>query len=121
GCRAARATAWNARRTGKPSPSRPRGAVVTLTTGRGWDSGSGSGIRGRVRVSAVTAGMVVSGSLGQAVAARNAGSPQCYSAPAARSEVPEAAEGVGVAVRPVGAGRVAPDRRGQARDPTPDL
>src|ERR1700736_5870645 len=49
----------NARRTGKPSPSRPCGAVVMLTTGRGCVAvGSGNGICGSlVMSSTVTAGM----------------------------------------------------------------
>src|SRR3984893_1885521 len=49
----------NARRTGNPSPSRPCGAVVTLTTGRAWvAAGSGSGMCGSlVMSSTVTAGI----------------------------------------------------------------
>jgi hypothetical protein len=42
-----------ARRTGKPSPSNPEGAVVTDRTGRSTDaSGSGSVIAGSLRGSA---------------------------------------------------------------------
>src|SRR3954451_10934268 len=56
-----RSTPANARRTGKPSPSNPVGAVVTLTTGRSRSTaGSVVGVRGNVRVSAVTAGMASS-------------------------------------------------------------
>src|ERR1700686_84875 len=49
----------NARRTGNPSPSRPRGAVVMLTTGRACVAvGSGSGMCGSlVMSSTVTAGI----------------------------------------------------------------
>src|ERR1700730_4532860 len=49
----------NARRTGNPSPSRPCGAVVTLTTGRACVAvGSGRGMCGSlVMSSTVTAGI----------------------------------------------------------------
>ena len=53
-------TPANARRTGKPSPSKPDGAVVSRVTGR-WRAtiGSGLGMRGRtVMSSTVMAGMV---------------------------------------------------------------
>ena len=52
-------TPWKARRTGNPSPSNPRGALVRLTTGRSRASdGSGAGTRGSaVRSSTVIAGM----------------------------------------------------------------
>src|SRR5881394_4096104 len=55
----ARSTPAKARRTGKPSPSNPDGAVVTDATGRSAAAvGSGSGTRGRTRMSStVTAGM----------------------------------------------------------------
>ena len=55
----ARSTPAKARRTGKPSPSKPDGAVVTDTTGRSAAvAASGSGTRGRTRMSStVTAGM----------------------------------------------------------------
>src|SRR5262249_39759091 len=55
----ARSTPAKARRTGKPSPSNPDGAVVTDATGRATAAvGAGSGARGRARrSSAVTAGM----------------------------------------------------------------
>src|ERR1700709_1879990 len=59
GSSAARSTPAKARNTGKPSPSKPRGAVVTDSTGR-WlvDAGSGTAIRGRtVRSSTVMAGI----------------------------------------------------------------
>src|SRR4051812_27160371 len=59
GSRSARSTPAKARRTGKPSPSNPRGADVTPRTGR-WRAsvGSGSAIRGRtVMSSTTTAGM----------------------------------------------------------------
>jgi len=48
-----------ARRTGKPSPSSPEGAVVTVITGRScWTAGSVSGTRGNWSMDAtVTAGM----------------------------------------------------------------
>src|SRR6266705_5186950 len=52
-----RSTPANARRTGKPSPSSPLGAVLTPSTGRSTAAGAGSGSRGRVSVSAVTAGI----------------------------------------------------------------
>jgi len=54
-----RSTPWNARRTGKPSPSNPRGALVTLTTARSRArAGPGVRIRGRTEMSStVTAGM----------------------------------------------------------------
>ncbi len=52
----------NARCTGNPSPSNPRGAVVTDATGRSVaSSGSGTGIVGRVDKSlTVTAGIGIS-------------------------------------------------------------
>src|SRR5215471_21756885 len=55
----ARSTPAKARRTGKPSPSNPDGAVVTDATGRSATAvASGSGTRGRTRMSStVTAGM----------------------------------------------------------------
>src|SRR3984957_21289371 len=55
-----RSTPAKARRTGKPSPSNPDGAVVTETTGRSTVvAASGSLTRGRTRMSStVTAGMV---------------------------------------------------------------
>src|SRR5258708_6716968 len=57
GSRSFRWTPANARRTGKPSPSKPDGAVVILTTGRS-PSDAGSVTRGRTRrLSTVTAGM----------------------------------------------------------------
>src|SRR5579859_7086798 len=57
GSRSGRLTPANARRTGKPSPSKPDGAVVILTTGRS-PSAAGSVTRGRTsRFSTVTAGM----------------------------------------------------------------
>src|SRR6476660_2337461 len=60
GSRSARSTPAKARRTGNPSPSNPRGALVMLRTGRGRaTAGSGSGTRGRmVMSSTTTAGMV---------------------------------------------------------------
>src|SRR5262249_54199528 len=58
GSRSARLTPANARRTGKPSPSRPAGAVVMLRTGRMRASGPTSGKDGTVvRSSTVTAGI----------------------------------------------------------------
>ena len=57
-----------ARRTGKPSPSKPLGAVVSEINGRSWASIVGASIRGSVSVSAVTAGMVVLSRLLQLVA-----------------------------------------------------
>src|SRR4029450_8417454 len=57
GSRVARSTPAKARRTGKPSPSKPEGAVVTVTTGRSAAVGSTVGIRGRATVSALMAGM----------------------------------------------------------------
>src|SRR5688572_19022253 len=59
GSRSARDTPAKARRTGKPSPSNPRGAVVTEVARRSWVvAGSGSGTRGRTRTSStVMAGM----------------------------------------------------------------
>src|SRR6266498_6137670 len=58
GSSARRSTPAKARRTGKPSPSRPEGAVVTEITGRSAAWGPGSGTRGRAMVSLVTAGIV---------------------------------------------------------------
>src|SRR5919106_6317244 len=52
-----RSTPAKARRTGKPSPSKPEGAVVTERTGRSAAVGSTLGIRGRATVSALMAGM----------------------------------------------------------------
>ena len=72
GSRAARSTPAKARRAGKPSPSRPDGAVVTDTTGRSRAAGSRWGTRARTMVSALMAGMTaheraqVARSLGQA-------------------------------------------------------
>lgn len=59
GSSARRSTPANARRTGKPSPSNPCGAVVTETTGRATlVVGSGVPTRGKVKTSStVTAGM----------------------------------------------------------------
>src|SRR5512144_1081442 len=59
GSRSARSTPAKARRTGKPSPSKPLGAVVTDFTGRSTASAAVTVILGRVRVSAVTAGIWV--------------------------------------------------------------
>src|SRR4026207_1865598 len=59
GSSAPRSTPANARRTGDPPPSDPRGAVVTPRTARwrAW-TGSGAGMRGRmVMSSTVMAGM----------------------------------------------------------------
>ncbi len=60
GSRSRRSTPAKARRTGKPSPSKPCGAVVTDRTGRSTEPAAGAAIRGRLRGSAVTAGMVTS-------------------------------------------------------------
>jgi hypothetical protein len=60
GSSAAELTPANARTTGKPSPSYPRGPVVTDRTGRGVSVAAGPAIRGRVRVSAVMAGIGIS-------------------------------------------------------------
>src|SRR5919199_4939383 len=58
GSRSASDTPANARRTGKPSPSKPRGAVVIDRTGRSRVRvGSSEVMRGRVSVFAVTAGI----------------------------------------------------------------
>src|SRR5437764_8535360 len=57
GSSASTGTPAKARRTGKPSPSKPDGAAVTPATGGSTAPAAGSGRRGRVRVSAVTAGM----------------------------------------------------------------
>src|SRR5215218_1076156 len=57
GSRAARSTPAKARRTGKPSPSNPEGAVVTETTGRSTASAATEDSLGRAIVSAVTAGI----------------------------------------------------------------
>src|SRR5215211_9003194 len=57
GSRARRSAPAKARRTGKPSPSNPEGAVVTEVTGRSTAVGSRSGTRGRATVSALMAGM----------------------------------------------------------------
>src|SRR5205807_579081 len=63
GSRSARSTPAKARRTGNPSPSKARGAVVTERTGRGRASAPGAGIFGRESGSAVTAGTMASRSL----------------------------------------------------------
>src|SRR4051812_3502276 len=61
GSRSRRSTPANARRTGKPSPSTPDGAVVTERTRRRTVPGAGRGTRGRTVVSStVTAGMPAS-------------------------------------------------------------
>src|SRR5262245_38140890 len=57
GSRCRRSTPANARRTGKPSPSKPDGAVVTERTWRSRASTVGAGSFGRVKGSALTAGM----------------------------------------------------------------
>ena len=58
GSSCARSMPANARRTGKPSPSKPCGAVVTCHTGRGWSPSPGVFRRGRtVMSSTVIAGM----------------------------------------------------------------
>src|SRR4051812_1425989 len=58
GSRSRRSTPAKARRTGKPSPSKPDGAVVTDRVRRRTVPGAGSGTRGRVVVSStVTAGI----------------------------------------------------------------
>src|SRR5688572_25406570 len=57
GSRVASSTPAKARRTGKPSPSNPVGAVVTERTGRCTASKVGEASRGRATVSAVTAGI----------------------------------------------------------------
>ena len=59
GSRSATSTPANARRTGKPSPSNPFGAVVTERTGRGLTAVVGTVREGTVAVSAVTAGMTI--------------------------------------------------------------
>src|SRR5215217_8093976 len=59
GSRSRRSTPAKARRTGKPSPSKPDGAVVTERTRRRTVPGAGTGTRARVVVSStVIAGMV---------------------------------------------------------------
>src|SRR5437762_2324309 len=61
GSRSARSTPANARRTGKPSPSNPAGAVVTERTGRSRAPSRGRGRRSKlVRSSTVIAGIRVS-------------------------------------------------------------
>src|SRR5918996_2028579 len=61
GSRASSATPANALRTGKPSPSKPLGALVTARTGRCTPDGSARGIRGSaVMSSTVTAGTTTS-------------------------------------------------------------
>src|SRR5579875_2640662 len=57
GSRSRTETPANARTTGKPSPSYPRGPVVTCLTGRSVSPSVAAATRGRVRVSAVMAGM----------------------------------------------------------------
>src|SRR5687768_7173163 len=57
GSRTSSGTPAKARRTGKPSPSKPDGALCTSATGRSTAPAAGSGRRGSERVSAVTAGM----------------------------------------------------------------
>src|SRR3954471_4256252 len=51
GSRSRRSTPAKARRTGKPSPSNPDGAVVTDRTRRRTVPGAGAGTRGRAVVS----------------------------------------------------------------------
>src|SRR6476620_1065978 len=70
GSRSARSTWEKARRTGKPSPSRPLRAIVRLLTGRSRATvGSGSGMRCRtVTSSTVIAGMGLVSILGVATA-----------------------------------------------------
>src|SRR5687768_15096180 len=67
GSRSRRSTPAKARRTGKPSPSMPAGAVVTERTPRSTTAAAGRSIFGRVRVSAVTAGTSRSNVDGSAV------------------------------------------------------
>lgn len=58
GSRSRRSAPANARRTGKPSPSNPDGAVVMERTRRCTAVGASAGTRGRtVRSATVTAGM----------------------------------------------------------------
>ena len=65
GSRSAKFTPANARRTGKPSPSKPEGAVVMLRTGRMRASSPTTGKEGTVaRSSTVTAGIVRSSEVG---------------------------------------------------------
>src|SRR5690242_18898233 len=60
GSRSSRATPAKARRTGKPSPSKPRGAVVIERTGRRTACGVMAVMRGSARVlETVTAGIEV--------------------------------------------------------------
>src|SRR5918912_2062185 len=63
GSRSPSETPANARRTGKPSPSKPRGAVVIDRTARNWLwRGSRAVTRGSARtLSGVMAGIVVRG------------------------------------------------------------
>src|SRR4051812_12327298 len=77
GSRSRRSTPAKARRTGKPSPSKPEGAVVTDRVRRRTVRGAGTGTRGRVVVSStVTAGMPASSVENSTTGAhRSAGEP----------------------------------------------
>src|SRR3954453_14123364 len=78
GSRSRRSTPAKARRTGKPSPSKPDGAVVTERTRRRTVPGAGTGTRGRVVVSStVTAGMPASSVESSTSADSSAARPRC--------------------------------------------
>src|SRR4051812_31759875 len=78
GSRSRRSTPAKARRTGKPSPSKPDGAVVTERTRRRTVPGAGTGTRGRVVVSStVTAGMPASSVENSTSGDTSAARPRC--------------------------------------------
>src|SRR5580692_8358991 len=79
GSRSASGTPAKARRTGKPSPSKPAGASVTDLTGRMVERSAGAVRRGRTRLSGtVTAGMAISLSFDFAGCVRKAAPADSY-------------------------------------------
>ena len=126
GSRSRRSTPANARRTGKPSPSKPDGAVVTERTRRRTVPGAGTGTRGRVVVSStVTAGMPASLVEVSTNGDSSAADPRCHSpsAPAVRGLRGRAARAGLRAVEPATPARLPqadglrPVRRGPGRRP----
>ena len=112
GSRSRRSTPANARRTGKPSPSKPDGAVVTERTRRRTVPGAGTGTRGRVVVSStVTAGMPASLVEVSTSGDCSAADPRCHSLPRAFGGV--ARRGQAPAVQPA-SGTVPPGRLSEA-------
>src|SRR4051794_36536101 len=88
GSRSRRSTPAKARRTGKPSPSKPEGAVVTVRVRRRTVPGAGRGTRARVVVSStVTAGMPASLVEVSTSGDCSAAGPRCLPAMATRSPI----------------------------------